>query len=728
MTIGHTKNARGERQDLVDHLRAVSSLTEQFAAPLGAAEAGRLLGLWHDVGKWHPRFQAYLERCEIDPKHREYVDHKAAGAELASRHLGWPLAMVIQAHHGGLQDPTGFDSWLKERRATGEPETSLALAGAALQTLEPHSPPSLPLRLETAKSELEVELFLRLMFSALVDADSLDTEGHEYPERRAVREPRATIDELWQLFAADQEQHMASQSQPTSLVNEVRRTVYEACLAAADRPTGVFRLTVPTGGGKTRSGMAFALRHAQRHGLRRIVVAVPFLTITDQTAAEYRKIFDRAGMGGTVLEHHSQAGDSNDESFDADSVWDRLAAENWDAPIIVTTTIQLLESLFSNRRSACRKLHRLSESVVILDEAQALPSRLLSPILDVLRELTSEYGSSVVVSTATQPAFEVIPEFARIKAREIIPEPIKIFTALKRVRYDWQHDRAMSWADVADLIREAEQVLAVVNTKPDAHALLAAIGDPDALHLSATLCGAHRRDVIGDVKARLLAGMPCRLVTTQVVEAGVDIDFPLVLRALAPLDSILQAAGRCNREGSLAEGRVVIFDPADGGLPAGDGYRMATDKTRALLASRSVDPDDPATAVEYFRSLLVPPFTDTDREGIQSLRGRLAYPDVARSFRMIKDDTESVVVRYRSPLRLDDPGELIERLRGRRGDGRALWRSVQPYLVSMVSRKAERYRAEGLITEVVPGLGEWHGRYDGVLGLIDGLGPEELIA
>lgn len=707
----------------MEHLRAVAKLSEGFAEPLGAAEAGRLLGLWHDVGKWHPRFQAYLEHCEADPRYREYVDHKAAGAELANSHLGWPLAMVIQAHHGGLQDPVGFDDWLKARQATGEPELSLRLAAEAMPELALDGHPPVPERLEHARSQLEVELFLRLMFSALVDADSLDTERHSSPEKGAARAQGVGIPELWQRFAVDQERLMSGKQ---GSVSDVRRTVYQDCLSAADAPTGVFRLTVPTGGGKTRSGMAFALRHALRHGLRRVVVAVPFLTITDQTAAEYRKIFDPQRLGGVVLEHHSQAVDADDESQDQASVWAGLAAENWDAPVVVTTTVQLFESLFANRRSACRKLHRLARSVIIIDEAQALPARLLRPILDSLRELTVDYGSSVVLSTATQPAFEVIPEFARIEAREIIPEPKRIFAVLKRVVYDWRIADSMSWQDVATIMRETDQVLAVVNTKPDSHALLAALDDADALHLSATLCGAHRRDVVADVKARLMAGTPCRLVTTQVVEAGVDIDFPVVLRALAPLDSILQAAGRCNREGNLDSGQFIVFDPAEGGLPAG-GYRTATEKTRALLTSVSVDPDDPMTATEYFRALLVPPFTNTDREGIQKLRARLAYPDVARAFRMVKEDTQSVVVPYRSAKGGDGAGDIIDRMRRHDGDGRQLWRRVQPYLVSIRSHKAERYRAEGLITDIVPGLGEWHGRYDPVLGLIDGIGPEELV-
>jgi CRISPR-associated endonuclease/helicase Cas3 len=719
MAIGHTRNHRGERQDLEDHLRAVAGMSARFAEPLGASEATRWLGLWHDIGKYHPRFQAYLETCDADPNHREYVDHKAAGAKLAAEHLGVRTGMVVQAHHGGLQDAVAFQAWLQERLATGEPETSIDLARAALADLEPAEAPTLPPWVEKATSEKEVELFLRLVFSALVDADSLDTEAHYFPQRPDVRSATASVAELRTRLESDHEALLAQT--PADPVGTVRREVYEAAVEAASLPPGFFRLTVPTGGGKTRSGLAFALRHALEHGHERVIVAVPFLSITEQTAAVYRDIF--AGLDdAAVLEHHSQAGSLDEESFDAASLWARLAAENWDAPVVVTTTVQLFESLFSNRRSDCRKLHRLARSVIVLDEAQALPSRLLRPIVDALTELTTRFRTSVVLSTATQPAFDVIPEFRRVEAREIAADPPALFRRLRRVRYEWRIEPALTWPEVAEEIRAEPHALAIVNTRADAHELLGLLDDPEALHLSTTLCGAHRRAVIAEVRRRLAADEPCRLVTTQVVEAGVDIDFPVVYRALAPLDAIIQAAGRCNREGRLREGRVVVFEPANGGLPGGL-YRTATDKTRALIERGAIDPDDPDTALDYFRSLLVPPFTDTDQEGIQALRGRLDYPGVARAFRIIRTDSESLVVPY-EPVISDG---LVEQMRTKGADPRALWRSLQPYLVSIMARKAERHRASGLISPVSPGLGVWHGRYDAVLGLVEAMGPEDLL-
>jgi CRISPR-associated endonuclease/helicase Cas3 len=341
--------------------------------------------------------------------------------------------------------------------------------------------------------------------------------------------------------------------------------------------------------------MAFALRHALRNDQRRIVVAVPYLTITEQTAAVYREIFERAGdETSPVLEHHSAAEFVDDDGFDRQSVVARLAAENWDSPIVVTTTVQLFESLFSNRRGHCRKLHRLAESVVILDEAQALPSSLLRPILDALRELSAHYRTTVVLSTATQPAFETIREFADVPATEIVPDAADVFAALRRVDFKWLTSAPLAWTEVAAELAREPQVLTIVNTKRDAWALLDALGGLEPLHLSTSLCGAHRRAVLKEVRRRLAAGEACRLVSTQVVEAGVDLDFPVVWRAVAPLDGVIQGAGRCNRDGRLAAGRVAVFEPAEGSLPGGD-YRLGTAETRKLAGAGSgrVDPNDP---------------------------------------------------------------------------------------------------------------------------------------
>jgi len=712
VAFAHSANPRGQRQDLVAHLQAVANLAAEFAAPLGAAEVARWLGLWHDLGKFSPAFQQYLLDSEAGLARRGGPDHKALGASVAARHVG-ALAMLIQGHHGALHSPAQAQAWLAERIPALDPD-GLALARRALAALEPAERVALPGHAES--DPLAADLFLRLLYSALVDADYLDTEAHFAVESAAEKSSPANIAELWTALERAQSAISGRGSGP---VAQARHAVYHACLAAAAQAPGIFRLTVPTGGGKTRSAMAFALRHALLHGQRRVIVAIPFISITEQTADVYRRIF--AGGPHTVLEHHSAAVRPEEDELGLDEgAWARLAAENWDAPIVVTTTVQLFESLFANTPSRVRKLHRLANSVIILDEAQTLPAHLLEPILDALQQLAAHYHSTVVISTATQPAFEAIPAFRGLAAREIVPDAERFFAALKRVRYEWHLDPPLAWGDVAAMMRAEPQALAVVNTKRDALALLDALGDPEALHLSTLLCGAHRRRVIAEVRRRLAAGVPCRLVSTQVVEAGVDLDFPLVLRALAPLDAIIQAAGRCNREGHSEEGRVVVFEPREGGLPPGF-YRTATGVTRALVGTRGADLHSPAAATAYFRQLYQT--VATDRAGIENWRRQLNFPQVAREFRMIDDDTEAVVVHFGGQEEQAEVNRLLDQLRARAGNPRRALRALQPYLVNIRRREAERLRRAGLVGEVIPGLGEWLGHYDPVRGL-EGADPQ----
>jgi CRISPR-associated endonuclease/helicase Cas3 len=353
--------------------------------------------------------------------------------------------------------------------------------------------------------------------------------------------------------------------------------------------------------------------------------------------------------------------------------------------------------------------------VIVLDEAQALPYGLLVPILDVLKRLAAEYGATVVLSTATQPAFDTIPAFAAVPCREIVPDHPRHFDALRRVRYEWRIDEPMPWDEVAQLMRTQPSVLAIVNTKKDALALLAALADPDALHLSTSLCGAHRRAVIAEVKARLQSGRDCRLVATQVVEAGVDIDFPMVLRALGPLDSIIQAAGRCNREGRRDQGRVVVFRPAEGGLPRGS-YTTATGVTDSVLGQARTDPSDLATSRLYFERLFKT--LDLDAPGIQDLRRSLKYPEVSARFRMIDTETDPVLVAYGASDEQEGVRDLARRLREGMPGTRTVFQKLQPYVVALRKSEARRCAHAGWISPVVDGLGEWLGNYDPQLGLL----------
>ena len=559
-----------------------------------------------------------------------------------------------------------------------------------------------------------------MLFSALVDADFLDTERHFSPDASLQRSTYPSLATLEESLLSDQQRLMGnsrviSTTHAHDRLNKLRNEVYQACLTSAQLTPGFFRLTVPTGGGKTRSSLAFALRHANTHGLRRVIYALPFITITEQTTDVFRGIFG----DDAILEHHSGVTPQDAQNPTPQEVIQRLAAENWDAPLIVTTTVQLFESLMARGTSRCRKLHNIAGSVIILDEAQALPATLLTPILDALRQLVSHYQVTVVLCTATQPALD--SEHAGFPAiegiREIVPNPERLFIALKRVEYHWPDDGVrLSWDEVAALMRAERQALAIVNTRKDALALLTALEDDGAFHLSTWMCGAHRRLVLERVRQRLLAVLPCRLVSTQLIEAGVDIDFPLVLRALGPLDSIVQAAGRCNRNGLLPTlGRVIIFDPAEGGLPPGP-YRTATDVTRGLPAN--LDLHDPAIYRLYFERYYR--HTDHDARQIQRLRQALDYPKVALKFRMIDDNTSPVVIaEYEEEGGIRPAHAPLAALRRNPALVRHHLRALQPYIVNLRQSDLKRALQRGLVEEMaeLPGLYLWRAAYDQARGI-----------
>jgi len=700
----------GEPQSLYDHARNVAEMAASFASAFNSEVPARWLGWWHDAGKADAGIQAYLQG------EGESRDHSSVGMLAAFDEMEL-LAHNVAGHHGGLANQSGEYS-LKDRIQRKREDSRIQRVLEKVRPLvEPHAPAldrdHLPGFLQTASGETSTlrryEFWLRMLHSTLVDADCLDTERHFNPQRFGARGAEVSLEKLWERFEQNQTALMAGAD--SSTVNRWRRRIYEAAIEAAERPPGFFSMTVPTGGGKTRSAMGFGLQHAITHDKDRVIVVLPYTSIIEQNADVYREIFG----DHVVLEHHSavrSGAEPGDEALP--ERWRRLAAQNWDAPVVVTTTVQMLESLFSNHNGRLRKLHRLAKSVVVLDEVQTFPPRLLKTTLDGLNELEVHYGTSVLLCTATQPALTErpgIPEGIG-EVTEVVPDPPKLYEDLKRVEYDVQADEPWSWAEVAADLRAHRQAMVILNTKDDAAAVLDEMpDDPSVLHLSTRLCGAHRRRVLKEVRRRLREDEPIRLVATQVVEAGVDLSFPRVLRALGPLDSIVQAAGRCNREGERDTGEVTVFEPADGSTPPG-AYRTGRDITRRLLqSSTDFNLHDPSAPRRYFRELY--DSRELDPDDIQGLRAELQFEQVAQEYRLIEDDTTPVVVNYGDAWSILD--DVIKTAEHVGFVHREDWRRLQPYTVSLYEHALDEAVQKGYSHQLNEDLDlwRWDGGYDG---------------
>jgi CRISPR-associated endonuclease/helicase Cas3 len=732
---------------LATHLYAVAGLAASFSSPFDLGEPScrwaYLAGLWHDLGKYRPGFQRYVACAENPDAHIEgkvggrEKTHSAAGALWALESLEKThgangklsanvLAYLIAGHHAGLDD---WDIGLKKRLAETDSQTELQEAKDA------HPPTSIlssgsfnPDLRQIPGGAAGFALWVRLLFSCLVDADFLDTEAHFDADKPARRDGFPTLEQM--RLALDAHMVAKAASATPSDVNTLRADILRQCRDKAALPAGFYSLTVPTGGGKTLSSLAFALNHAQAHSKRRVIYAIPYTSIIEQTADVFREVFKTLG-DEVLIEHHSQA-DAADRLETARS---RLACENWDAPLVVTTNVQLFESLFAAKTSRCRKLHNIVNSIIVLDEAQQLPPEFLQPILDALNLLVKHYGVTVVLCTATQPALNSTDYFDKSNnlrgldnVREIIDHPDALFDALKRVTVELPPDWNIStpWAEVAEKIAAEDCVLAIVSTRKAARELHRLL-PPGTLHLSALMCGAHRKAVIDQVKARLKAKrdgldlQPLRVVSTQLVEAGVDIDFPVVYRALAGLDSIAQAAGRCNREGRLPrKGRVVVFVPPE---PPPIGHlRKAAQACVSTLHGQQADPLARALFATYFRDF----YSKVDLDGkkivpmlkVEPKTLGVQFRSAAEAFRLIDDkDSATVVVRYA------EHSDEIEKLLGMlaaEGPARWLMRKLQRYTVTIHKREADKMLAQGGLTLPMPGLYvqvNADNLYDSMLGL-----------
>jgi len=761
IAIAHIDPARPEQppHSLEDHLRAVAELAATHSGSPGLAY---LAGLWHDLGKYREGFQRYIRQingaeAHIEGKLPQGSDksHSAAGALWAERYLteklgaeGKVLARILQfviaGHHAGLDDWHSDNGSLKTRLygSDAQREFSDACAGhphAAILAPDITWPRAADVPLPFKGPE-EIPggfaLWLRILFSALVDADFLDTEAFM---NRAAAAARATtsppMTALLQAFDDYMEKKAISLETAglqDSPVNQHRATVLAACRAKAEGQPGTYTLTVPTGGGKTLASMAFALTHAVKHRKRRVVMVIPYTSIIEQTAEVYREVFAPLGKG-IVLEHHSNA--ESDER--AETTRSRLACENWDAPIVVTTSVQLFESLFARRTSRCRKLHNLRDSILVIDEAQLLPVDYLQPVVDVLRLLVKDHGVTVVLCTATQPTLTEQRHFGGRGLRGYLPGEVTaiidnepaLYAALQRVRVHLPADlnAPQSWPTTVQALAQHEAVLAIVSRRADARELYEQLkrelptGAQGLWHLSALMCAQHRSEVVADIKAALATrrealtrgepAAPVRVISTQLVEAGVDLDFPIVYRALAGLDSIAQAAGRCNREGRLERGDVHVFVPPK--APPVGLLRQAAQHCALVWDGVTGDPLDLSLFSKYF-ARLYGNAPSLDKQGIcdllqvqidrQEQALAVNFRSAADRFKLIDNaDAATVIVRYTSPRCREDVNQLIGLLE-RDGPSRWLMRKLQRYGVTIYHYDLKKLIACGDVHEFLPGL------------------------
>ncbi len=699
MWFAHTRDGLPEEEweKLRDHLAAVAEAARLRGSRFGAGDIAGLAGQVHDLGKYSLPFQERLRG------HRQRVDHSTAGAVWARERLagrwGSILAHVVAGHHAGLQDdllaPDG-------RLVAGH--GLLASAEMAAQTDGVTLPGSVAGPDLNGRNAGFILTFLtRMVFSCLLDADRTETARFTDGEEEAIHPSLPALE-------AELARWMAAQPHKPTPLNAVRASVLRAALAKADRPPGVFTLTVPTGGGKTLASLRFALAHARANRLDRVVVVVPFTSIIEQTAGVYRHAL--GAHGDAVLEHHSAFEREDEAAWSRDRVGPerlRLAMQRWDSPVVVTTAVQFFESLFASRASRCRKLHSLARSVIVVDEAQTMPLPLLRPCVAALRELARNYGSTVVLCTATQPALNgdgphpFVGGFRNVTELADVPD---LFPALRRVTVrslGVQDDSAL-----AGRITAAPQVLCIVNQRAHARALFrACAGLAGVRHLSTCMHAVHRRRVLAEIRDDLAHGRACRVVSTSLVEAGVDVDFPLVLRATAGLDQVAQAGGRCNREGKRppAESEVLVFEAPEFGVI--QGLRTNAETGREVLATHADDPFGEAAMRAYFEMLYERKGkAELDRSNVLEMhenhKADLNFPfaAIADAVRFIDDANVPVIV----PKEEAQPGDVerwVRDLPHVKGTG-ALARKLGPYTVGVPRRARSAMLAAGVAEAVAP--------------------------
>lgn len=669
MYIAHKSPDGIRAQSVLEHLEGTAKYAQDFASVFGCGDYGRCLGMLHDIGKYSAGFQKRMQDggCK--------VDHSTAGAQLVRQLSRSPSTLAasycIAGHHRGL--PDGGSSADDPAESTLSARLKLTPEGyQAFRTeidptgLFPNVRPPLHM---LGTSGFTIAFWIRMLYSCLVDADFLDTEAF-MSNGSVVREPGEGIPALYEKLEAKLKEF----KHPTNELNRMRCKILERCLQMAEAERGLFTLTVPTGGGKTLSSLAFALKHAVRHKLRRVIYVIPYTSIIEQTAATFRDI---VGDGNLLEHHHNFQYDFKNDGMDPR----RRAAENWDKPLIVTTNVQFFESFFANKSSRCRKLHNIAGSVIIFDEAQMLPREYLLPCIRVISELVHNYGCSAVLCTATQPALQdLFPP--KIRATEIMEDVPSLYAFFKRTEI--RTIGPLSNEALVERLDAHEQVLCIVNTREHARVLYDRIKDENTFHLTTLMTPVHRTRTLEEIRQRLKEGLPCRVISTSLVEAGVDFDFPTVYRAEAGLDSEIQAAGRCNREGKrpAKDSIVYIFQPE------GPYRNTQTSFLKPISVARDLahcypDIASPESIHAYFQELYKISGNELDSKEIvrrlEEGEGNTLFPfeTVAKEFRLIDERTKTILIPTEEKAK-----DFAKRLR--RGErNQKLMRAIGPYCVSV---------------------------------------------
>ena len=714
----HTHPDPEKWQKLPDHLLSVATRTERRASKFEAGDHGFMAGLLHDVGKYNPEFQDYLGECAKDPKYRRKtpLPHAIYGCYICEDNEDLqPLIPIIAGHHSGIYADEGnpIMQLLEKQRDQSKP----ILANAANFITQHQKPVSLP---DKFVSDFDVEVLWRFLFSCLVDADSRDTAIH------AEREPEIlpslpTIAECAVYFTNKYGERMRNK---TGTLNEMRRRIYKECRDKAQGERGVYRLTAPTGSGKTLAMLAFALEHACQQTMERVIIAIPYTSIIDQNAEVYRDYLPEKAF----LEHHSavEFDETAEDAQEQAAQW-REAAARWREPVIATTTVQLLESLFSNKRSRCRKVHNITNSVIVIDEPQTLPPALIPATLSMLQTLVDCFGCTVLLCSATMPVFSSnSPWRERFREMpEVLTKPEDNFALLKdRVQYA-PDIPSLTWQELAQKVTADSRALFVLNTKGDAVALWKTI-DPrlEPYHLSTLLCAAHRATLIKEIKGKLDTKQPCVVVSTQVVEAGVNLDFPAVYRAFGPLDRIVQAAGRCNRENGPEPGQMQVFEPAEASaLPLGE-YTNAMEAASVVLrdskfaANPSEAWHNPALYEAYFTAFYRA--CKKDAKQIQIDRQYCRYPDVAVKYQLIEEETETVLIVGFMKEKAPKVFEVWKNCLTKEFVSREDWQQMQRYTVALRPTDfRKQVNAKNVEENVLPGVHRWKADYHDKLGIAE---------